>query len=108
MESACCWAVLRPWAGSSPVLVIFSISVSRALTACSHVGNDGGALAVSSCLPKTASFLSAARVGSCHALFTDGRSVESEYHLAWTLGSASQLTNFHDVSRFFVFLKTTK
>src|SRR6478672_27949 len=59
MDSACCWAVLSPVAGSSPVLVIFSISVSSPLTACSHVGNDGGALAVSSCLPAPPTFSTA-------------------------------------------------
>ncbi len=30
------------------------------------------------------------------------------YHLAWTLGSASHWTNFHDASRFWVFLKTAR
>ena len=72
MDSACFCTVFSAAAGSAPVLVTFSISVSNEVTTCSHVGNDGGAWAVSSCLPKTASFLSAVRAGSCHALLTAG------------------------------------
>ena len=73
MESACCCTVFRAAAGSAPDLVTFSISVSKEVTTCSHVGNYGGAWAVSSCLPKTASFVSAVRAGSCQALLTDGQ-----------------------------------
>src|SRR5689334_20737715 len=108
MDSACDWTDFSEALVSASCLVIFSSSVSNCATTCSHVANDGGAWAVLSCSPKTASFLSAAMDGSCHALCTDGRSVDWVYHLAWVFGSARNWVNFQAVSRCLEFLKTTK
>src|SRR5665647_814963 len=108
MESALTCTALSAAAGSKPLLVTFSISASNAEATSSQVAMAGGALASSSCLPKTASFSSAVRAGSCHALFTDGRSVDSPYHLTWVAGSESHWTSFQALSRFLLVLKTTR
>src|SRR5665647_1368644 len=59
MESALTCTALSAAAGSKPLLVTFSISASNAEATSSQVAMAGGALASSSCLPKTATFSTA-------------------------------------------------
>src|SRR5689334_24794275 len=100
MDCACCWTVFSWAAGSAPVLVIFSMALSNVAITCSQVGNGGGAWAVLSCSPKTASFLSPCSVWSCQAEETDGRSVDDCHHCTWVSGWLRNSTNFQALLRF--------